>query len=827
MSRGNPARWSPTAYTLLAVAGLALSLRLVFIFGVSTIPLRWDAAWYWGFCLSARDAICTRFGFCTPLHPAGVPPFDGLGQALFLSKQGLLPLIVAPFLTVLPTDPRTAFVLFAMGDALACAMLVHIVLRLGGPLWVGAAAGLLQACYVPAIVGDAAFLQQPLIRIGLTGALWSYVLAFTAETAGATRRGVVLGTIAMVVVGFSSVPTRPLMWVVPIGVILACAFDGRKRHLAVGQAAGLATVLGALVAVSLGMARQWAVPLKAVWPQVLTGLSAAGTVTGQVTPLSFSHFWPPDDWWLLGLSATTSLANDLVGAPLDFLHWSIYSLFSNWRYPDYIYFQAFVLAPDQQKVQHILLVAGAMTGFAWLAGQPGPRQRTAWLGLTILATASLIYGIITVEPRRLASLSPLLSLGAACAIWSLAACRHLMSNRRAVAGGVLLIAGAVVMWLTPVAELAMMGFGRPEQLHVAWVLGRSAILVALAVRLTCVWGLLVPGFVRAWPVAFVSGVVVCSIPAQLADSDWRQWSREVREPVRQRVTGLRLEKRLHPWLLVDVDASDRGAGLAIFVNDRLVKAEGVPMYVWEAGVPPTWPPYVEVFTQIANFAPTRRLWLAYPLRDEDLAEITTIQLEPRRGPAVLRGDLLAAAADEYVGPIFDPWCTGRSLWRWMWNAADPRIPGSQSMHGARYMSTDLVNGAWISRSASTRGPFGLYRVFVTEAAFGVPTNALNPSAPEQVAGAPSCRPDAQIAGSAALGVCRAADGAIAYVSGDMVLGRSAAAVFQQRLERDALVDRVATTNGRIDVLQILQAQFVANLYRADGSLIYSAAFSTR
>src|SRR5207237_1340219 len=161
-----------------------------------------------------------------------------------------------------------------------------------------------------------------------------------------------------------------------------------------------------------------------------------------------------------------------------------------------------------------------------------------------------------------------------------------------------------------------------------------------------------------------------------------------------------------------------------------------------------------------------------------------------RGPVLLRGDLVAPDSDEYVGPLFDPWSTGRSLWRWMWNANDPRIPGRQPLHGARYLSVDLVNGVWTSRPPSAHRPMGLFRIFVTEAAFGVPGNALNPSSPEPVPGMARCGPYAGIAmsGSPTLSVCRAVDGAVSYVSGDVSLGRSSAAVFQPRHARDALVD---------------------------------------
>jgi hypothetical protein len=253
------------------------------------------------------------------------------------------------------------------------------------------------------------------------------------------------------------------------------------------------------------------------------------------------------------------------------------------------------------------------------------------------------------------------------------------------------------------------------------------------------------------------------------------------------------------------------------------------MYVWEAGVPPTSRPYSDVLNEIANVKPARRLWLAYPLSRKDLRTVTTIQLEPRNGPVVLRGDIVKSGSDEYVGPLFDPWYTGRSLWRWMWNANDPRIPDRQPLGRARYVSADFVNGAWTSHPASAHRPVGLFRIFVTEAAFSIPGNALNPLPAEPERRIGSCGHYAGIAssGSTTLSVCRASDGAVTYISDDMLLGRSPAAVFQSRNIRNVVVDRLETPKGRIEVLQVLPTQFVANLYGKDGTLIYSAVFLIR
>ena len=40
----------------------------------------------------------------------------------------------------------------------------------------------------------------------------------------------------------------------------------------------------------------------------------------------------------------------------------------------------------------------------------------------------------------------------------------------------------------------------------------------------------------------------------------------------------------------------------------------------------------------------------------------------------------------------------------------------------------------------------------------------------------------------------------------------------------ALVDRVATAAGHIEVVRLAQGVFVANIYTSDGALVYSMAF---
>jgi hypothetical protein len=404
------------ALAISAVLLLSIGLRLIFILDVSRIPVVWDAEIYWSLAVGIRNLICTSLKYCSPDIYAHTETMQVALRSIFVDRYGLLPASMAAALTVLPTDPKSVYFVFAILDCLVCMMAMNIASRLGLPLWAATLAGLSSAIYVPAVVSTASFLQQPFIRFWLVFATWNYARALTAGPDRRIGGSILLGTFASFVVGFSSTTTRPLMWVLPIAVVFIGSFtaDRQFRNLQLKCLVALLALLGIVLA-----------SVRAVIPDISTinlisdlaigiPIDRAGSDQLQVTVLSFRDFWPPTAWYPDSVPfATRSLFQDMVRAPFSFAYWLNYSIYCNWLFPDHLYFQQYLLNISEQNIQHWIVVVLGLAGIACLLGQPGPRRNIGILIAVLVLFISLSNGMISVEPRRLTTLAPFLSVGLA------------------------------------------------------------------------------------------------------------------------------------------------------------------------------------------------------------------------------------------------------------------------------------------------------------------------------------------------------------------------------------------------------------------------------
>jgi hypothetical protein len=802
----------PEVRWLSAAFALALGLRLIFALAVSRVQLVWDAASYWSQTQQIRATGCYALGYCDP----GSSPAGGVAHAVdtvFFSKNGLLPLLDGVALSVLPNTVTSALVLFAILDALACVMIAVIVLRLGGPLWAAVLAAVLAGVYVPGIIGDGSFLQQPLIRFGLTATAFGYACALTSERH--RRAWVIAGTCALAVVAFSSQTTRPLMWAVAAAVIAIAASSRATRDIARMQLQA-SVVLGVLVVAGM-------VLIAVIWPahsladavtNVGLGLSTSGTATGQVTVLSFPHFWPTDAWPFFADSNTTgTLFGDFAGDPVRFVGRLLYGTYANWRYPDLLYFQEFGLGRGGQVLQHLLLVIPGFAGLAWLIGQSGRRRLVGAVVLVIALLISLLAGLVSVEPRRVGALVPLLALGAACFVWSLSGRRAW--GRRELLGGAALTACALA-WLVSLPALLSVLPLAPVAGHLVLVLARTAAVVAAATWLLLDWRRRWDGFAIVPPAALGAALVLLVLGSELSQGDWRAWSTTIREPVRQQVDGLRLSPGLQPWLAADFGSPRDAAAAAIYVDGRLVKPAGQPMRRWQAdGEMLRWPPYEDLARMGAAERP--RTWMAIPLDRETLSGgRATIEVRPPRGGIALAGDYAPNGSSSYDGPALDPFFGGLSLWRWIWNGREPRIPVAQDL-GARYTS---------SRDD------GRYRLYISQQPFGSRTNVLQGTAATPVTASTAACPGGTRYATTADGepgnpwLCQQTGGGLTYHLADgTAVGTSTAAALAKHAPRGSVVDRVTSSKGSVELVSGGGPLLIANLRSPGGELLYSLGFS--
>jgi hypothetical protein len=812
---------------LSGLFGLALTLRLIFVLSASRIQVVWDAAAYWINAQAIRASACDKLPYCQ----AAPGPRMSKGHAvdvLVFSKDGVMPLLQGLLLTVFPNSVTTALVGFALLDAIACVMIAAIALRLGAPLWVGVLAGGLMAVYVPGIIGDGSFLQQPLIRFALVGAVWCYACALTSDRSA--RRWVGAGTGFLVLVAFTSESTRPLLWIVPAAVIALTALRPHTRQIAVLQLRASAYVAASLVlaavAITLTISNH-------TFAEALTnlglGLSTSGTASGQTTVLSFQDFWPSDAWTFFANSnATQSLMHDFTRAPGEFTKLWAYSTYANWRYPDFLYFQNFGLGSGGQTFEHIAILVPGFAGFAWLLGQAGPRRLIGAVALVTIAVTSVIASVISVEPRRVGALVPLVALGAACFAWSFV---HRRTWRRFEAVGVAALALFAVVWAASVPDVLTLFPLSPHSGHWLLVLARTAATVLLGVWILRDWRRHWDGFTVLWPAALGAGVLLLTTGSQLYGVEWRAWAATIQTPVRQQVDGLRAQAHMQPWLIADFASPSDAAAAAIYVNGSLLKSSGTPMRHWQVdGQLLGWAPYATL-EQMSGRAP--HTWMAFPLSRKRLsASRLTIEIRPPDAGVRLAGDYTIGSSSQYSGPSLDPSLGELSFWRWGWNAGDPRIPRGQNL-GARYASSRLGGRIW--RSGDLSPAFGKqtgrFRVYVSQQPFGPETNILQGPSPPAALPPSRCAPGTGgFVTAAATGespyVCEPTGGAVTYYSGGGVaLGSSNPAVFPPAPPPGTLVDTRATKTGTIEVIALGGPLYVANIFGPRHTLRYSLGFS--
>jgi hypothetical protein len=798
---------------------LCLGLRLVFIFHVSTIPVIWDAEIYWNSALRIRSLICADLHYCSSAPPDLT--WAAVVRSVVISREGLAPTFFGALLTIFPADPKSVYVVFAVLDSLVCLIAMGVVIRLGAPIWVGALTGVFYATYVPAIVSTAAFLQQPFIRFWLAAAVFSYASALASSDDRAVRRSIRLGTLSSLVLAFSSTTTRPLLWVGPMAVVLISVFSARalQFRIQLREMAILAVMLAIVFALTLAMVG--GISALNLISVIATGIpfDRTGSNEIQVTVLSFQDFWPPTDWYPDNVPfRTRSLVQDFLGAPGTFVRLWTYSIFANLAYPDHLYFQHFLLDLHQQELQHSILVVLGLIGLSWAIGGQSLYRYFGILIATFAILVTLSSGVISVEPRRLSVLAPFWCIGAGWCLWSL----HTARDRRTIWTAAGLAGAALLLWQLPVPVVLSLGVSANTAFEILMVARLSSVLIFVG-YLAREWRLSQPTFSCKLPIIAMTGCLAITTIASFHDDNWREWSANIATGIRQIVNDVEQPEHLWPWLIVDI-SEEQVKSVSISVNGERIKEAGTRMNVWEAGVPPQWQPYARLFA-LSGGRVSRAMWSAIPIpRHLTASGKLTIEIEPASQPFSIRGDL--AEPGVVTGPLFDPWITGHSLWRWIWNASDPRISRTRPLQGGFYTSARLDENSWNESDLSPAlgKQTGRYRIYLTQAAFGPQTNALAAAQEQDIP--PDCGDGNRVAapGKHLPYICQQKDGSLEYLVEGNRLGISQREVFATDQLQGELIDRITGSKGRVDVIKVLKHIFVANFYAADESPIYSLIF---
>jgi hypothetical protein len=640
-----PDKLWPALIALLV--GVSLFARLYFVFAVSEIQPVADTEATWVNSLAWRDLVCESAPHCDPqtydvtVYPTSL--YD-TNRLIFLTRTGISTFVFGSLLTVLPTEPESIYCFYILLDTLVILMSIHLMRLLGMPWWAICIGVLIQAVYIPVLIGTGTLLQQPFIRFALVLALWGYALAF----AKGRTLWFLAGTVGAVTLGFINYTNRPLMWLLLLGMIIL-SIRRKRSSYAILQAACIGLLsLGLAVVMFVG-------DFQEQWKLVYFGLGDSDEVT---TPISFEHFWAPDNWWhSTSVNQTDTLFQDFREAPVDFLFGWNYSLAANWQYPDTLYFQKFVLGFGGQHIQHILIVVLGLLGLAWLAG----RRSEAWLdqwfivaGIALVCLyVTLSVSLVSVEPRRVAVLLPFLAMGGAGLFWSLTGIRR---EGLILAGG---MGSTLVLWLLPFDLWSQLVSAADETAYLLLVLLRVVDTIGTIVICFVLWRRSDPSFQPRLSGLFLVGALLVAGMAQLYPAhDWRTKANEIEGSVEIALPGQTARADAWQWLVLDAGNPDDID--SIFINGTLVKSPESPLWAWRT---PSDPNYSVLFAQFANTEINYHTWLAYPLSPDLLtSEELTVRIEM---DGILYGD--------YGERVPSPDPVGYSIWRWQWNTNDPRI----------------------------------------------------------------------------------------------------------------------------------------------------------
>ena len=808
---------------VIGVLLLALILRLVHIFVFSEVTPFHDAGLYWDSTLGIRATFCKTLPFCAPRGASF--GFSRIINIVVYRRIGILPLIMGLALTILPSCPESVYVVYALLDVAICAMVIHTILRLGGSHVLALLAAFLYATSVPAILGSGTVMQQPLIRFGLAAFLWANTVALTEADDGKARKHLIMGTLSVVLVGYSSLTTRPLMWIMFGAVILIHLLPPRRPTHVRFQAILIGAFALTLVLLTVSGALVTKLEPIDFLARMTTGLSrsgstgAVGDVHYETTIVSFPYFWTPSDY--LGQSSFVyepkPFFADIREAPIRFSGLLLKSIHHSWRYPHHVLLQEYLLTIPQQNIQHYLMVGFGVVGLLWLVGQPGDRQKFALLIAAIVITLTGVYSMITAEVRRLTVFIPFLALCAAFGFDQVVAFIRHRARWQGWEIGLLLV--AVVTLAMPVSWLHVLVRNAAAS-HTILVLLRVLVIGVLGLRIIRHWQTTPEASYRmGLPIVGLLSVLIVAIAGGLQSPEWRAWSAPIESSARTQISDIEIDPHLWPWLLIDVSSAEQAENIELVINGDVVKAAGVPMQTWEA--PHIWDAILSIYTA-AKPTPQRNMWFAYPLTPDIIAGQDEIIIEVTSDDAFeLRGDTMrdTSAGDSAIIPLLSPWYNGHSSWYWIWDGAESRPPGQQTLNGT-YQSSVQQGDSWqsVDLSSHTGLQTGLYRIYVVGAAFGPTTNALSGESP-YVTQTESCQQSPPLETS----ICQDDDGTITYYSGDTLLGSTEARVFQQSADQNQHIDQFETDNGRVEVLQVMTSVYVANVYAGD-ELVESFAF---
>jgi hypothetical protein len=777
----------------LLIGALAAALRLEFSLVHSRSVPVYDAATYWSLGGAVRAYWLGR--------PDGRSPLE---LAAF-TQYGIFPTLIACVRSMLPDRPQSLYAIHAGLDALVCVMLIDIGCRLGLPRWAALLAGFAYATYVPGIIGTAAVLQQPLLRFLLTAAAWACAHALTSQHR--TPAWTWLATSACVAAGFTTVMTRPLIWLVPLVVLASAMKQPSLARLRTAQGFGVGVMAATLCVLAIVAPATMGLSERARF--VLTGFPGKGEVAYTVSVLSFEHFWPPDEWSTFQKGLDRGLAAELLGSSPFALLRIVRGVFENWRYPDNLYLQRFLLDELMMvKLHQLLGVVGAM-GLCCLLARAGPARVVALVMLVIVGYSSLAYGLVSVEPRRLASVQPLICLGAAAASAALVgAVSRLIRSKTALAGLGFLAADFLVGW--PV--LLRSSPGHPTAVHAFWLVCWYVAIIALPAIVWC-WRIDRP-LVWLAPAALWIGVATLMVLGRFMEEGWRTFTYAT-SAVTQRLTpAITAPAAGWRWLVLDLERPDSAVRSEIHVDDRVIKRCGEPAWRFRPGAPLRWRTYEE-FVRMSHDQEPPATWLALPIPD-GIGVPGTVAIRACEGEVRIRGDY-ARLDGLYPGPLFEPWET--SLFRWLWNGEDPRYPVPRA---ASESQTALAE-------AGELADHRVLRIAIANLPFGAPSNVAERTgdADEFMT---TC-PRGELAGSMAdptLLVCRTPLGRFLFYGPERrLIGARELRFSSDGAAFPKTLGRIEGPTHGVEVIQVLEGLAFAHFRERDERLLGSIAFATR